>query len=86
MWPLQLDWLKGMAPNFGEITFMGTSAVFAQAYALAMTTSNNLSDFERKSASKEVNTLASTKLNKRNGQYSAVSTDNTIDSATGIGK
>jgi len=73
-------------PYFGENTFMGTSAVFAQVDALAMTTSSSLSDLERKSAAKEVNTLASTRLSKRKGQDSAVSTDNTIDSAAGIGK
>lgn len=86
---IDVDPGKGLAkrsgtPYFGENTFMGVSAVFAQVDAFAMTKGLSDSDIERHSELKEIAQARSTRLSKKRGQSSAVSSGDTVGAGAGV--
>lgn len=86
---VDIDPSKGIAkrsgtPYFGENTFMGVSALFAQVDAVAMSSGLSQSDVERNSKVKELAKAKSTRLSKRKGQSSGISTGDTMGSGSGV--
>lgn len=88
---IDVDPGKGLAkrsgtPYFGENTFMGVSAVFAQVDAFAMTKGMSDSDIERHSEIKEIAQARSTRLSKKRGQSTTISSGDTVGAGSGVGQ
>jgi hypothetical protein len=86
---IDVDPSKGLAkrsgtPYFGENTFMGTSALFAQVDAYAMTQGLSDSDIKRHSKMKEIAKARSTRLSKKRGQSSSVSSGESLGTGSGV--
>lgn len=86
---IDVDPSKGLAkrsgtPYFGENTFMGVTAVFAQVDAYALTQGLSDSDIKRHSQVKEIAQARSTRLSKKRGQSSAVSSGETVGAGSGV--
>lgn len=86
---VDVDPSKGLAkrsgtPYFGENTFMGVSAMFAQVDAVALSQGISQSDMKRYSKVKETAKGKSTRLSKRRSQGSGTSASETIGSGSGV--
>lgn len=86
---VDIDPNKGMAkqsgtPYFGDNTFMGVSAVFAQVDSVALTNGLSRADMERYSKVSELAQAKSTRLSKRRGQATGTGTADTISAGSGV--
>lgn len=86
---IEIDPTTGMAkqsgtPYFGDNTFLGVSAVFAQVDSVALTNGLSRADMERYSKVNELAQAKSTRLSKRRGQAMGTGTADTVSAGSGV--